>query len=126
MRTGERLPFMAEDSNPEPPPLARRVKSRQRTLLRGIVVYADGRHTVDCTIRDLSEDGARLLLKSRQTIPSRFHLINFRSHTLHEAELVRVKGEELGVKLLSTLDLRAASDPALAQIKRIYMARLAV
>ena len=111
---------------PEPPPLARRVKTRQRTLLRGIVVYADGVHTCDCTIRDLSEDGARLVLKTQQTIPSRFHLINFRSHMLHEAELVRVKGVELGVKLLSSVDLRTASDPALAHVKRIYLARLAV
>jgi hypothetical protein len=117
---------MADDMMPEPPPLARRVKPRQRTLLRGIIIYADGIHTIDCTIRDLSEDGARLVLKSQQTIPSRFHLINFRSHTLHEAELVRVKGVEMGVRLLSTLDLRAASDPALAQFKRIYTARLAV
>ena len=117
---------MAEDNQPEPPPLARRIKTRQRTLLRGIIIYADGIHTCDCTIRDLSEDGARLVLKSRQTIPSRFHLINFRSHMLHQAELMRAKGTELGVKLLSAVDLRTTADPALAQIKRIYLARLAV
>jgi len=89
-----------------------------------MIVYADGRHTIDCTIRDLSEDGARLLLKSLQTIPAKFHLINFRAHALHEAEVVRMKGLELGVRLLSTLDLRSSSDPGLAHLRRIYMARL--
>ena len=43
-----------------PPPAERRPKARQRVLLTGIVAYANGAHSFHCTIRNLSETGARL------------------------------------------------------------------
>ena len=48
----------------------RRPKSRRRALLGGVVVHSGGRFTIPCTIRNLSEDGARIAFKRGQMLPS--------------------------------------------------------
>ena len=40
----------------------RRKTPRKRLLKEGKIVYADGLRVLDCTIRDMSAEGARLLI----------------------------------------------------------------
>ena len=47
---------------------------RHRTLKGGRIVVNDGFSTFDCTIRNLSETGAKLEVTSSLTIPQRFEL----------------------------------------------------
>jgi zona occludens toxin (predicted ATPase) len=47
---------------------------RHRTLKGGSIVVNDGFSTFDCTIRNLSETGAKLLVTSSLGIPQRFEL----------------------------------------------------
>lgn len=47
---------------------------RHRTLKGGKIVINDGFSTFDCTIRNLSETGAKLLVSSSLAIPKRFEL----------------------------------------------------
>jgi hypothetical protein len=56
------------------PPDARHTH-RQRALMAGKVVVNKGMSTFDVTVRDLSEAGARLLLKDPLNLPDSFELI---------------------------------------------------
>lgn len=47
---------------------------RHRTLKGGRIVVNDGFSTFDCTIRNLSETGAKLVVTSSLGIPERFEL----------------------------------------------------
>ncbi|MCK9911301.1 hypothetical protein MXD81_19270, partial [Microbacteriaceae bacterium K1510] len=42
---------------------------RRRVLKEGKIVYADGLRVLDCTIRDMSASGARLLISSTVGLP---------------------------------------------------------
>lgn len=48
---------------------------RQKQLKSGIIVLNDRRSTLACTIRDISESGARLKLGSVVNLPEAFELI---------------------------------------------------
>ena len=47
---------------------------RHRTLKGGRIVFNDGRSTIDCTVRNLSEAGAKLDVSSVVGVPERFDL----------------------------------------------------
>jgi hypothetical protein len=53
---------------------SKRGSPRQRVLKGGKIVFAGGSFSVDCTIRNLSETGARLQIPTTGPIPDRFHL----------------------------------------------------
>ncbi len=54
--------------------MSERSTPRTRTLLRARVEFAGGAQTVDCTVRDLSESGARLQIPESAVLPPRFTL----------------------------------------------------
>ena len=47
---------------------------RSRTFLKGIVYYDNRRASIDCTIRDLSDTGARILFSTLVTVPDNIEL----------------------------------------------------
>jgi PilZ domain len=76
----------------------RRRASRHRTLKSGKIVVHAGRSVVDCTVRNLSSNGALLLVRSLAGIPEKFDLV---METTGEHHLCRVawRGEDrLGVE----------------------------
>lgn len=52
----------------------RRKVQRRRTLKGGHIVINEGRSTFDCTIRNFSEAGAKLVVTSSIGLPERFGL----------------------------------------------------
>ena len=52
----------------------RRLTSRGRTLLGGKIIFNSGRSAIDCTVRNLSDDGACLEVANVAGIPKEFHL----------------------------------------------------
>ena len=69
---------------------------RQRTLKRARAVLAD-RSTIDCTIRDISEGGARLIFGDAFKLPETFRLIIVMSSTIVPVRLQWQRGKEAGV-----------------------------
>jgi len=118
-------PALNVTHNDQPPPAERRPKPRKRVLLRGIITFAKGAHSFDCTIRNLSESGARLLVGKSAQFPSDFYLINVRDGLLHEAKLIWNKGEEIGVAFKSTSTFDTITDPALGFLKRLWLSKAA-
>jgi hypothetical protein len=106
-----------EDIAGKPPRTAgsneRRPKSRKRVLLTGIIASAGGDHSFGCTIRDLSETGARIVLPKGARLPLDFYLINIRDRTAYESRLVRSHGVEAGITFKRTLPLSNLTHPAL-------------
>jgi hypothetical protein len=54
--------------------LENRAAVRRKTLKGGRIIFNAGRSTIDCSIRDLSSKGARLLVTSVVGIPNTFDL----------------------------------------------------
>jgi hypothetical protein len=74
----------------------KRGSPRQRVLKSGKIVFAGGSISVDCTIRNLSEAGARLQVPV--AIPDRFTLVDAHARTRREASVVWRKGDQIGVR----------------------------
>lgn len=104
----------------EPPPLAeRRPKPRKRVVFGGRISYQDGKQYFDCTIRDLSETGARITLKPGQPIPSNIYLIDKLNHIVHESKVVWNNGREAGLEFVKSFALSAIEDKKLLYLKRL-------
>lgn len=75
----------------------RRNHRRVRTLLGARIVF--GRHylTMDCVIRDLTPDGARLRLPSTVGVPATFHLLLDRDQRERRCKVIWRSETELGV-----------------------------
>lgn len=101
----------------------RRPKPRKRVLLTGIIAYGEGAHSFHCTIRNLSETGARLAINNSVLLPSDFYLINIRDRVAYEAKLVWNKGSEIGVTFTATLPLASITDPGLGFLKRLWLSK---
>jgi hypothetical protein len=83
-----------------PPPLAeRRPERRKRSLLGGLVVYSEGRHSFVCTIRNMTAKGARIAFANGQSPPSSFVLVNLRDHLVHKAHIIWASATEAGLAL---------------------------
>ena len=115
---------LGNDARHDPPPIAeRRPKTRKRVLLTGIIAYDDGAHSFHCTIRNLSESGARLAVTNNALFPSDFYLINIRDRVAYDAKLVWNKRGEIGVTFKATTPLASIADPALAFLKRLWLSK---
>jgi PilZ domain-containing protein len=102
---------MSNDANLLGPPLAdRRRHPRRRVLLAGAVCYADGSGSFSCTIRDLSEGGARITIPSGQIIPSSVFLVCLRDRVAYRARLAWNTGTEAGLAFLKSYPLAELTD----------------
>jgi c-di-GMP-binding flagellar brake protein YcgR len=107
-------------NSPDPPPLAeRRPKPRKRVIFGGRIVYQNGERHFDCTIRDISETGAKIALKPGVPIPSSVYLIDIRSRIVHEAKVMWNNGREAGLQFLSSFAVAAIEKKELLYLKRL-------
>lgn len=75
----------------------RRQSIRGRTYLGGKVVFNHRYSSMDCLIRNLSADGARLNISASVTIPEELDLEFGQSRDTRRIRVVWRKGDELGV-----------------------------
>ena len=96
---------------------------RKSVLLTGIVAYADGTRSFDCTVHDLSGSGARIAAGKTMQLPSRFYLINIRDRVAYDCEAVWNRGSEAGIAFKKVLPLASITDPALGFLKRLWLSK---
>jgi hypothetical protein len=113
---------MAQPDSADLPPrvVNQRQASRKRTLLGGKVVYGDGQHVRDCTIRDLSETGARIAIPKGEVIPTRVFLIDRRTPIAYEATVSWIKAPDFGLTFLRAHSLKGDIAPELDYLKRVW------
>lgn len=58
---------------------------RKRALLSGKIAYSGGNFTIPCTIRDISELGARVRIPEGQILPTQVFLIDVREGCAYDA-----------------------------------------
>jgi hypothetical protein len=80
-----------------PAPQAQRRKSqRYRVLKEGRVLVA-GRYTIDCTVRDLSEAGAKIRVEGAPDLPGTLDLLIVREGLVYPCTLAWRKGDLAGL-----------------------------
>jgi diguanylate cyclase (GGDEF)-like protein len=79
----------------------RRRERRHRILKRGQIVINELHSVIDCTIRDLTPEGARLRFDGHFAAPEQFDLLILGSGATKRARLRWQRGKELGVQFIA-------------------------
>ena len=79
-----------------------RAEHRSRTLKRGQVRIDGGKSLIDCTIRDLTETGAKLRFDDAFPLPPQFELFIVDAKAVWPARNAWQKGTEAGVEFFRT------------------------
>ena len=108
------------DETPTLPPriVDSRKHPRERVFLSGRILYGDGSYTVNCRIKDISEDGARIVLSAGQIIPTHNVLMEVAGRVVHDTVVARIKPPDFGLKFTSTHSLDGALPPHMQYLKR--------
>ena len=104
-------------------PDEQRRSGRPRVLLAARLIYGETAMTIDCTIRDRTESGARLKLSGQAVLPPKMTLIEIASGMAHECEITWRRFPEIGVSFLSSTSLGTKVDaegPELGRLRRIW------
>jgi hypothetical protein len=108
---------------PAPRPKDGRSAKRNRVLMDGTVVYAQGARSIDCSIRDLSEAGARVRLSGPEPMPEQVMLIHMRTGTGYEATVAWARDRDLGLTFIAAHRLDENCPPTMAPLRRLWLAR---
>ena len=94
--------------------------------LNGKLVYSDGpslpdgSFTIDCSIRDISEGGAKVVLAKRRASAARLFLIVVKYCTAHWARVVWLKYPARGLQFSKTYKLDAGLPDELKFIRELW------
>ena len=92
----------------------RRTSVRHKSLLRGRIYFNNRQSVVDCLVRDLSGEGAKLIFADTASIPDKIDLyIPQKEQTLH-ARVCWRSDEEVGIAFKSAQAPARPSDADLA------------
>lgn len=91
-----------------------RSKPRIRTVLKAEIRHSGGLINTPCTVRDLSDTGARIELPGDVTLPDRFDLYIEKRHAARPAVVKRRHGTEVGVAFLDVPPPEVAPAPSAA------------
>lgn len=94
---------------------------RKRVLLNGMLAYDGGAFTVGCTIRDISETGARVSLPKGQFIPAHTYLLHMRNRIAYEAVKVWSRHPDVGLKFKRTYVLSEPLPPHLQFLPKLWI-----
>jgi len=83
----------------------RRPERRVSTLLSGVVSTLDGSAEYDCTIRDLSDSGARIAVSKRAILPDEFYLMHVKDRIAYRVKAAWRSEENIGVQFVSAIPL---------------------
>jgi hypothetical protein len=105
---------------------SRRGGPRQRVLLAGKIVFDNGARSFDCTIRDLTETGAKVKMEGADLLPSTVFLIDMKRGLGIESRVAWIRPPEAGLAFLKSHDLRNPSeDPTTRTMHRLWLERMA-
>jgi PilZ domain len=74
---------------------------RRRVLKRGKAMLHDKTTVLDCTVRDQSEGGVRLVMEHASSLPAEFRLGIVSDGQAWEVRVVWRRGDQVGVEFLS-------------------------
>ena len=86
----------AQTLNPD-----RRTFPRHRVLKRGKVVFNTNQSVIDCTVRDLSQGGARIACPQASALPDTFVLVFVSEREVRDVRVAWRRMSEMGVEFVS-------------------------
>jgi hypothetical protein len=89
----------------------RRRQPRQRSLLRGKLFFNNRLNVVDCTIRDMSDLGARVVHSEAVAIPDDLELYIPQKDQTFNVRVVWRRGQEAGVAFQAGAESNSTLDP---------------
>ncbi len=92
---------------------------RGRTYLGGQITFNERSSTMDCLVRNLSQDGARILLPSTVGVPHEFELTVHGRNENFLARLIWRTPTEIGVAISRPVEPSFVSVDAACRIKRL-------
>ncbi len=78
-----------------------RAARRQRILKQGKILLTNELNGMDCTVRDISGTGAKLLYTGPGTIPDHFRLVFPADRTMREVKVMWRRADQIGVQFTS-------------------------
>jgi hypothetical protein len=84
------------------PVTERRRPVRKKSYLRGLTVARDGTWATDCTVRDISEGGAKISVADDQVVPEHAYLVVSKKVAAYEVLVVWARRNEFGLKFVAT------------------------
>lgn len=100
------------------PAAEKRIATRQRIARNGKIVFANFATILDCTMRDVSETGAKLIAQDAKSVPDKFGLVLITDQLMRDAKVVWRRGNEIGVEFEgATVDLTKTRSPRLQQFR---------
>lgn len=74
--------------------------ARQR-VLKGAKIVLNNWGVVDCTLRNLSESGAKIVCQDQAAVPNEFRLMILTDNTIRDAHVIWRRDDMLGLKFTS-------------------------
>ena len=78
-----------------------RVARRHKVLKQGKILLSNHKTIIDCTVRDMSETGAKLICGDPGAIPNEFRLVFPSDRTMRDVKVVWRRPDQVGVHFMS-------------------------
>ncbi|MBM3606847.1 MAG: hypothetical protein FJX29_00115 [Alphaproteobacteria bacterium] len=75
-----------------------RKSNRKRAVLSGKIIFNDRKSTIDCLIRNVSDDGAKIEVSEAVVFPARFELQVPQHGRAYQARMAWRQGNEAGLE----------------------------
>lgn len=98
-----------------------RLAARRRALLGAMIVARDGTSSSHCTVRELSDGGARIEVPRATIVPSKLYLLTSRRAAAVEAQIVWRNATQAGLKLGTVLELSPKMNSDMQHLWRLYL-----
>jgi hypothetical protein len=112
---------MDNDKTQQPPVDRRRLPRSTRVLFSGVIVDLKGKAVLDCTIRDLSVDGAQVSVSKELVVNSEVYVVDAHNRAAHRSRVAWSARDRAGLSFLATIDLSRTLPPELDFLKRILL-----
>ena len=76
----------------------KRIAPRQKVLKAAKIISIDNKTVLDCTVRNLSDTGAQLVIEKNVSVPDEFQFFLANGDTVRDAVLAWHRGDRVGVK----------------------------
>ena len=76
----------------------KRIAPRQKVLKAAKIISMDNKTVLDCTVRNLSDTGAQLVIEKNVSVPDEFQFFLANGDTVRDAVLAWHRGDRVGVK----------------------------
>jgi hypothetical protein len=94
----------------------RRVAPRRRVMKGAKITFGDFIYVRDCSVRDISETGARISVVGASEIPKEFYLVLMTERSMRKVHVAWRKGDTLGIIFEGEAEnLALNKDPRLKQ-----------